>query len=136
MPSIYCVKTEPNENGELVYRNIDIEREVLYMGLTPKPSKGQKFSHPPGIPMFVTPDGTYLQLVSVESYQRSLKQYGFDTFYPSFLVNVALVDFIEVGMFGNDAYFKGCDVKVPISRPKTDEYRHLIQKRSPNPKLI
>jgi hypothetical protein len=111
-------------------------QEVLYMGVTPKPLKGKKFSYPSGIPMFVTADGTYLQLVSMDSYQRSLKQYGFDLFNPSFLVNVALVDYIEVGQFGNDAYFKGCGVSVPISRPKTDEYNHLIAKRSlNNPKL-
>lgn len=136
MPSIYCVRMEPDENGALVYRNIDIEEEVLFMGVTPKSIKGKKTNCPPGVPIFVTREGDFLQLVSMESYLRPLKEHGFDLFNPSNLVNVALVDYIEIGQFGNEAHFKGCDISVPVSRPKTDEYKHLVAKRFSNlPKM-
>lgn len=131
MPSIYCVRTEPDETGKIVYRNLDVKREVLYMGVTPKRHK--HFGHPPGIPMFVTADGTYLQLCNMEAYQRVLQTHGFDLLNPSFLVNISLIDHIEVGVYGNDAHFIGSDITVPVSRPKTEEYSHLVAKKTFNP---
>ncbi|QHT62969.1 LytTR family transcriptional regulator [Paenibacillus lycopersici] len=120
--TVYCIRIEPVD-GEVVCRNIDIINEVLYMGVTPKGSKRYKA----GIPMFVTRDGTYLQLDTIEKYQQVLEPHGFDLLHPSCLVNVNLIDRIELSMNGNAAYFvDGGDMFVPVSRNKTAEYRHLI----------
>ncbi|QHT62965.1 LytTR family transcriptional regulator [Paenibacillus lycopersici] len=127
--TVYGVKIEP-VNGEVVCRDIDILNEVLYMGVTPKGSKRYK----PGIPMFVTRDGTYLQLDNMEKYQQMLLPYGFDLLHPSCLVNVNLIDCIQLSINGNIALFKGGgDISVSVSRSKTAEYRHLIASGSLNP---
>ncbi|SEN59257.1 LytTR family transcriptional regulator DNA-binding domain-containing protein [Paenibacillus sp. OV219] len=125
--SVYCVRMDPVDN-QVVCKNLDVLNEVLFMGVTSRPvKKGVKAQHPPGIPMFVTAEATYFQLHSVESYQRMLQPYGFDLFHSSYLVNVPLVDRIEIGRYGNDAYFKGGgNIHVPVSRPKTEEYRQLV----------
>jgi hypothetical protein len=133
MPSIYCVKTEPDKFGNLVYKNLDVKREVLYMSVTPR--KEKNFGYPPGIPMFITAEGTYLQLCNMESYLRVLGKNSFDLLNPSQLVNMKLVERIEAGAYGNEAFFIGCgdEVKVAVSRAKTEEYKHLVKKRSFNP---
>ncbi|WP_133257577.1 hypothetical protein [Paenibacillus montanisoli] len=122
---VYCVKMEPVDN-QVVCRNVNVAKEVLYMGVTPQ-LKGKSGCRP-GIPMFVTADGTYLQLNTVDNYLRVLSPLGFDLLHPSCLVNVPLVDRIEVGLYGNDAYFKGAPgVSVPVSKAKTAMYSHLVR---------
>lgn len=121
--TVYCVKTEP-VNGIVVCRDVDVLNEVFYMGVTPRWSKRYK----PGTPMLITLDGTYLQIKNLEEYERILKPFGFDLFYTSYLVNTNLIDRIEPSKHGNVAFFKGGgDITAPVSRPKTDEYRHLIR---------
>ncbi|MBP3965592.1 hypothetical protein [Paenibacillus lignilyticus] len=123
---VYCVKMEP-VNNQVICRNLNLATEVLYMGVTPQ-LRG-KSSYKPGIPMFVTMDGVYLQLVNVEHYKRVLTPLGYDLFHPSCLVNVPLVDRIEVGLYGNDAFFKGdAGISVPISKAKIKKYSHLLVK--------
>lgn len=79
--------------------------------------------------MFVTRDGTYLQLGNLSAYKDMLSTLGFVLFNPSYLVNVPLIDRIVVGPYGNDAYFKGAgDISVPISKARTAKYRHLVVK--------
>jgi hypothetical protein len=125
---VYCFKTEPVD-GKVLCRNVDVVNEVFYIGVTPRWSKQYKA----GIPMFITRDGTYLQIHTIEEYGTMLEPYGFDLLHSSFLVNTSLIDRIEVSKHGNVAFFKGGgDITAPVSRPKTEEYPHLV-KRPLNP---
>lgn len=97
------------------------------MGVTPR--LDGRSSYKAGIPMFVTKDGTYLQLGNLTAYKDVLSPLGFDRFHPSCLVNVRLIDRIEAGPYGNEAYFKGADnISVPISKARTVKYKHLVVK--------
>ncbi|AZN43319.1 LytTR family DNA-binding domain-containing protein [Paenibacillus albus] len=123
---VYCVKTEP-QNDRVICRSLNLTTEVLYMGVTPR--LNGKSSYKAGIPMFVTQDGTYLQLDNVSAYKDVLSPLGFDRFHPSYLVNVRLIDRIEAGPYGNDAYFKGeGNISVPISKARTAKYKQLVVK--------
>ncbi|PZD95196.1 hypothetical protein DNH61_11595 [Paenibacillus sambharensis] len=131
---VYCVKMEP-EKGRVICRNLDVLSDVFFMGLTPKPvKKGQKFEHPPGIPFFQTVDGMYLQINKIDTYYEHLRPHQFDLLTTSHLVNMNLVDRIILTPYGNEAYFiGGGDIKVPVSKYKTQEYKHLVVKRSFGP---
>ncbi|MGG4145657.1 hypothetical protein ABEW34_21405 [Paenibacillus algorifonticola] len=130
--SVYCINIE-TINGKIEYECLNILEDVLYLEMTPKPKTLNKvkksFSPPPGIPLFCTANGKYIQLHSMEAYQKALMPYKFDLFMPSTLVNTAKVDFIEESIYGNTAYFKGAsDIWVPVSKNKTREYEHLLKK--------
>ncbi|UJF36605.1 LytTR family DNA-binding domain-containing protein [Paenibacillus hexagrammi] len=115
--------------GQIEYRTFNILNDVKYMEITPKPKiPGFKPKIPPNIPLFHTVYGSYLVLHSLESWEKMLRDRGFELSTPSYLVNLRMVDEIKQDVYGYSLCFSDGTV-VPVSMNKVKKIQRIIEEK-------
>ncbi|MFE4569992.1 LytTR family transcriptional regulator DNA-binding domain-containing protein [Paenibacillus chitinolyticus] len=115
------VKLTNRTGADSDFCTFDAEDDIVYIRLSRK-DRGI----PDKVVVFQTEFGPVAALAKLESYHELLKDYGFDCLDPSYVVNTKKIKHIKKSPYGNEAFFHNGE-SVPISRSKTEEYKHLVR---------